>query len=203
MVNMFAFAGGDVEPVIEAPLVEDTTISSYFQSSNFYIGLGGSNLKLKNDHTNESFKAKGLMLQAGYSINSYLTLEARYAHHVGDVEYDHGSDHRVNAGADIKDYSTDFTNIALYLKPSYSYEKVTLYGLLGYGEVELTNIPLGGVDRAEDGFQWGVGVAYEVYENLSLFVDYVRLYDDKGFNYRATNSNIKVDALTVGMSYRF
>ncbi len=160
-------------------------------------------LKLKNDFTKEHFKTKALTLQAGYKINDYLALEGRYTHHVGDVEYDHGTDHRVNESVDIDDYPTDFTNIALYFKPSYSYEKVTAYALLGYGEVELTNIPLGGVDRAEAGFQWGIGLTYEVNENLSLFVDYVTLYDDKGFNYRATNSDIKVDALTVGVSYRF
>jgi len=201
-VNVLTFAGGHIEPVV-APSIEKVASSSYFKNPNFYVGLGISHMKLDNDFSNESFKAKGIMLQAGYEISDYLAIEARYTHHIGDVEYDHGSDHRVNESVDIVDYPTDFTNIALYLKPSYSYKNMTAYALLGYGEVKLTNIPLGDVDRAEDSFQWGVGAAYDMNEDISLFADYVVFYNDKGFDYRATNANIKVDALTMGLNYRF
>ena len=203
-LSTFAFAGGDIKPAeVQDTPEEKQEQSPVLNSANFYLGVGVSTLKLKNDFTKESFKAKALTLQAGYTYNKYLALEGRYTHHVGDVEYDHGSDHRVNAGEDIKDYPTDFTNIALYLKPQYKVNDFTAYALLGYGEVKLTNIPQNSVDRAEAGFQWGVGVAYDFSENITVFLDYVNMYDDKGFNYRAINQDIKADAITFGMTYTF
>jgi len=82
---------------------------------------------------------------------------------------------------------------------------LVIYGLLGYGQVKLTNIPLsaGSADRAESGFQWGAGMKYNVSENISVFADYVRFYDDTGFDYRATTANVVSDAWTLGVSYSF
>ena len=201
-LSTFAFAGGDIKPV-EVQVATQEEPNPVLNSSNFYLGLGVSTLKLKNDFTKESFKAKALTLQAGYTYNAYLALEGRYTHHVGDVEYDHGSDHRVNAGENIKNYPTDFTNIALYLKPQYKIDDFKAYALLGYGEVKLTNIPQNSADRAEAGFQWGVGMAYDVSKNISLFLDYTNMYEGKGFDYLAVNRNIKADAITFGMTYTF
>ena len=195
--SSFVFAGGNIQPI------EVQVAPQEKSSSNFYLGLGASTLKLKNDFTKESFKAKALTLQAGYTYNKYLALEGRYTHHVGDVKYDHGSDHRVNAGENIKNYPTDFTNIALYLKPQYQIDDFTAYALLGYGEVKLTNIPQNSIDRAEAGFQWGVGVGYTVSKNISLFLDYTNMYEGKGFNYLAVNRDIKADTITFGMTYKF
>jgi len=199
-LSTFVFAGGDT---VSAEIPQIKEIPSTTNNSNFYLGLGISNLKLENDFTNESFKTKAITLQAGYTYNKYLAIEGRYTHHIGDVEYDHGSDQRVNAGLDIKDYPTDFTNIGLFLKPQYKINDFSLYALLGYGEVKLTNIPLGDVDRAEDGFQWGLGLAYKITEQVSVYVDYLNMYDDKGFNCRATNQDIKADASTLGITYTF
>jgi opacity protein-like surface antigen len=200
-LSTITFAGGNIQPAqVQIEVPEEVSTA---KSSNFYLGLGITNLKLENDFTKESFKTKAITLQAGYTYNNYLAIEGRYTHHVGDVEYDHGSDHRVNAGENIKDYPTDFTNIALFLKPQYKINNVSLYALLGYGEVKLTNMANDGVDRAEDGFQWGLGLAYDVTEHISMYVDYLNMYDDKGFNYRATNQDIKADAFTLGITYTF
>jgi len=201
--STFAFAGGDIKPVEVKVAPQGQQSPVLLNSSNFYLGLGISTLKLKNDFTKESFKTKALTLQAGYSYNAYIALEGRYTHHVGNVKYDHGSDHRVNAGANIKDYPTNFTNIALYLKPQYHTDDFIAYALLGYGEIKLTNIPQNSVDRAEAGFQWGVGVGYDVSKNISLFLDYTTMYEGKGFDYVAVNRNIKADAITFGMTYTF
>ena len=203
-LSTFAFAVGHIQPIeVQATPQEKQEQSPVLNSSDFYLGVGVSALKLKNDFTKESFKAKALILQAGYNYNAYLALEGRYTHHVGDVAYDHGSDHRVNEGVNIKNYPTDFTNIALYLKPQYKVDDFKAYALLGYGEVKLTNIPQNSVDRAEAGFQWGVGVAYDFSKNISLFLDYTTMYEGKGFDYIAVNRNIKADAITFGMTYTF
>ncbi len=192
------FAGGNVAPIEEsviAPVV--------INDSGFYLGLGFSSMSLNNDLTDEEFSANGIMLQAGYQYNRYIAVEGRYTLHMGDVEYDHGSTSNPN----YDDYPADFTNIAIYLKPMYPIGDFSIYALLGYGEVELTNIPLGGpgigADRAESGFQWGLGASYAFNENISGFVDYVRMYDGTGFNYRAMDADIVADAWTLGVSYKF
>ena len=181
--------------VLSVPAVE----SDNAYASSFYLGLGASALKLDNDNTKETFEATALTITAGYDYNKYLALEGRYSRSLGKVSYDKGT----SANANISDYPADFTNIALYLKPKYEVEKFTAYALLGYGEVELTNIPQGGVDRAEAGFQWGLGLGYDITDNITVFADYTNLYEGKGFNYIATNSDITVDAVTVGFSYKF
>jgi opacity protein-like surface antigen len=76
-----------------------------------------------------------------------------------------------------------------------------IYALLGYGGVKLDDLVLG--DAYEDGFQWGLGANYNINENFSVFADYVSLYDDTGFDYRAQLHNIDADTWTVGVSYKF
>ncbi|MDQ7047656.1 MAG: porin family protein [Sulfurovum sp.] len=188
-----------VAPVEAEVLALPTVQSDNAYTSSFYLGLGASALKLDNGDTKENFKANAVTLQAGYDYNKYLGIEGRYSRSFGNVKYDKGT----STNANIGDYPTDFTNIALYLKPQYKLEKFSAYALLGYGEVALTNIPQGGVDRAEAGFQWGLGLSYDITNNISVFADYTNLYEGKGFNYIATNSDITVDAATLGFLYKF
>ena len=135
--------------------------------------------------------------------NLILSIEGRYVFHVGNINYDHGSNSHTNKGKDINDYPADFTNIGIYLKPMYRIEHAAPYLLIGYGEVKLTNIPQGDADRAEAGFQWGVGISYIVNNHFSIYADYLCMYDDKGFDGRAVNRNIISDSWTFGLSYHF
>ena len=192
-------AGGKISipesiPTVVEPLIDESA---------FYVGLGVSNMNLHDDFTDEEFSATGIMLQVGYQINKYFAVEGRYTRNIGDVEYDHGNTNN----PDYDDYPTDFSNIAIYLKPMYPIDKLNIYALLGYGQVELTNIPLGGTgisaDRAESGFQWGLGASYDVTDEIAVFVDYVKFYDDTGFDYRARQVNVDSDAWTFGVSYKF
>ena len=191
------FAGGVITPpaVTEIPNIE----TKY----NLYFGIGRSDMSLENTFTDEIFNATGVMLQAGYVYNTYLSIEGRYTHHVGKVHYSYGSNNQVNRGVNISDYPADFTNIALYIKPAYTVNNLSFYGLLGYGEVKVTNMPIGDTDRSEAGFQWGLGVSHEITDSLAIFVDYINMYDGKGFDGRARKSDIKVNAWTIGLSYKF
>ena len=197
-LSSMVYAGGDIAPVeevVEVPIVID--------DSGFYIGFGISWMSLDNDYNGEEFSANGIILQAGYQINSYFAIEGRYTHDVGDVEYDHGTS--INPNYD--DYPTDFTNLAVYAKGMYPIGDFTPYVLLVYGEVALTNIPLGGpgisADRAETGFQWGLGASYNFTENIAVFVDYVNMYDGTGFDERAVDVDISADTWTLGVTYKF
>lgn len=198
VLSEIAFAGGNAAPIALVPVVPIVTA----EENPFYLGLGYSNMSLNNDLTNEEFSGDAVMIQVGYQYDRNFALEGRYTHHVGDLDYVGGR----TINRDNSDYPADFTNMAIYLKPIYPIDNFSIYALLGYGEVELTDIPEWNrisADRAESGFQWGLGVAYLFSENMSAFVDYVNMYDDEGFDYRAMNADIIADTWTFGLTYKF
>ena len=185
-----SYAGGDiapVEPVVEAPVVID--------NSAFYLGLGFGSASVNNDFTNEEISNNTVMLQAGYQYNQYVALEGRYTFGFS-TGYDPGNTRNASS-----DYDGDFSNWGVYVKPMYPIGDFSIYALLGYGGVMLEDISNG--DAYESGFQWGLGAQYAFMENITVFVDYVSLYDDTGFDYRAQLHNIDADTWTVGVSYRF
>ena len=199
LLSQLSFAGGNIAPVTEPVAVLPQT-----DESGMYVGAGITAMALDNDYYNSGFSSTGLMLQAGYQFNRYLAVEGRYTKNVGNLKYDHGSN---PYNPDYSDYPGDFSNVAVYLKPMYRFNDVSVYGLLGYGEVTLTNLPQpnlpGSVDRAEDGFQWGLGASYSFMENISVFVDYVNVYDGKGFDHRGEKADMKSYLWTLGVTYRF
>jgi len=195
LLTTLAQAGGNVveQSAVIEPIVEPT-----IDSSAFYIGASYSTLKLSNDTTKEEFTSNtSLTLQVGYQYNSYIAIEGRYSTSLGAVDYRHGE----IAGSDIDDFDTDFSNIAIFIKPIYPVANFNIYALLGYGEVTLTNINRS--DRSVSGFEWGVGVEYMITENLSAFIDYSDLYDDQDFDGLGTDADHLADSWSLGITYRF
>ena len=190
MLSTLAYAGGDmttvVEPVTEIPEVKATP---------FYVGLGLGQAEVNNDDTSEEFSATTIMLQAGYQYDEYVALEGRYAFGL-DTDYSPGTTDSL-----ISDYDGDFSSWGLYVKPMYPIGDFRLYALFGYGGVMLDNIA--GGDAYESGFQWGLGAGYAMSTNYTVFVDYVSLYDDTGFDYRARLDDVDSDTWTFGVSYKF
>lgn len=185
-----AFAGGDIAPV--EPVVEEMVI----QPGPFYLGLGiGDATTVNNDTTNEEFSSTTFMLQAGYQYNTYIALEGRYGFGFS-TDYKQGTTNGIAGG-----YNGDISNWGIYVKPMYPIGSFSVYALLGYGGVMLDDIS--GGDAYESGFQWGLGVRSEITEQISLFADYVSLYDDTGFDYVARLDDIDSDTWTVGLSYKF
>jgi opacity protein-like surface antigen len=165
------------------------------EQSPFYLGIGIGDASVNDDDTSEEFSATTLMLQAGYQYNEYIALEGRYTFGL-DMDYSPGNTNSLSS-----DYDGDFSSWGLYVKPMYPIGNFSLYALLGYGGVMLDN--LAGGDAYESGFQWGLGAGYAMSENYTVFVDYVSLYDDTGFDYRARLDDIDSDTWTFGVSYRF
>lgn len=189
-LNGLVFAGGDiapVEPVIQTPIITE--------QSPFYLGIGLGNTTLNDDTTDEEFSSTGVMLQAGYQYNAYIALEGRYSFGFS-TDYDQGTTNGIAGG-----YNGDLSNWGIYVKPMYPIGDFSVYALLGYGGVMLDDIS--GGDAYESGFQWGLGASYAINQRISLFVDYVSLYDDTGFDYVARLDDIDSDTWTVGLSYRF
>jgi opacity protein-like surface antigen len=194
VLSGLSYAGGDiaqVEPIVTIPEVIADEVSP------FYAGLGMGKAYVKDDFTDEEISATTLMLQAGYQFNEYLALEGRYTFGLGGSDYDAGN----LAGIGTGFYDGDLSAWGIYVKPMYPIGDFSLYALLGYGSVMLNDL-VGG-DAVEDSFQWGAGASYAFTEHVSVFADYVSLYDDTGFDYRAKLDDVKADTWTVGLSYKF
>ena len=201
-VSTFAFAGGDiapVEPEVNVPEVVESTGSFYVGLGYSYMNLNHSGYDLFPGATSPSpvaesdFTADSLLLLAGYNFNQYIGIEGRYTMNIGDITYDNG--------AYEADYNGDLTNMAAYLKLMYPVGALNVYGLLGYGETTYEHSFYG--DQSESGFQWGIGANYAFTENIGMFVDYTRMYDDTGFDTVYTPADVVVDAISVGVTYTF
>lgn len=195
-------AGGSILNVV--PAVEPVIAVEKESGKTFYAGAGYSfmNMNIKGTEPinavayppllgKTDLSAHAMTLLAGYDFNRYLAVEGRYTFSLGDLDIDNnGGDGEIDA---------DLSNLALYLKPMYPIGGLTIYGLLGYGQVTLDD----GEAYSESGFQWGIGAAYNINDTIGVFVDYTRLYDDKGFDMIWGDQDVVVDAVNVGVTYAF
>jgi opacity protein-like surface antigen len=185
ILTNFSYAGGDIAP--QEPQIDIEVMEAPSNNGSFYLGLGYSYMQMDDDTINTDITGNAITALAGYKFLPYLAVEGRYSATLGDLSVD-----------DI-DRSWDMSNIALYLKPQYTFNQVSVYGLLGYGEVTLDN----GSSHSEDGFQWGLGASFAATDDIDVFVDYTRLYDDDGFDSFTANNDIVFDSITVGVNYNF
>jgi len=203
-MSTFAVAGGDiapVEPVVEVPAVESTPGA-------FYVGIGYGMMNTEASLTDGEITASldidhsTVMLQAGYQFNPYIAIEGRYWTAIADADVTASV---TGEGSESADLSDDSTAWGIYVKPMYPVtSEFTVYGLLGYGNVEIDLD--GGSMLDESQFQWGLGASYAINDNFSVFVDYVAMYDDSesidigdGF----LDGDIEVDSWNFGVTYKF
>ena len=190
LTSTFAVAGGDivaVEPVVEVPVVVEEAKAS----SGLYAGLAYSCMQITTDTPDKEVMGNGMSALVGYTFHENLAVEGRYTASLGDVNVK-------TWNTDI-DRSWDMSNIALYLKPQYKMGMVNVYGLVGYGQTTLDD----GTSYSADGFQYGGGVSADVHENVELFVDYRRLYDDADFDGFAMGQDVAGNSWSLGANYKF
>ena len=215
-MSSFAVAGGDIAPVEEPVVVAEPIITD----SGFYLGLAYGWMGATTDASfttqdgndvnvnmlDESFGS--VMLQAGYKINEYIAIEGRYWIGLStNLDYDGVY---YNFGTDG---SSTIDTWGIYVKPMYPVtDALDIYALLGYASSDVsTNYGNVDVDWGydTDGFSWGLGVAYSFTDNVSIFVDYVNLYDDTNTVTNFDNSGIDVDfedkyySVNFGVNYKF
>lgn len=175
------------------------TISVDLNKGHFYVGGGVSTMDLENTSSGETFSTYAKNIIAGYQHGDYMAVEVRYSSGVGSVEYISGTESVENND----DYPTNFTNAGVYFKGLYPIGDIKIYGLMGYGEVRISNVPEGDPEKTETGIQWGGGISYRVYDKVNIFADYVILYNDVGFDTLAQNSDMSSNIMTVGITYWF
>ncbi|BAF71847.1 porin family protein [Sulfurovum sp. NBC37-1] len=199
-MGAFAMAGGDiapVEPVEEIPVV----VSS---DAGFYVGLAYAAVHNEVAISNGRYgdvDYHGYMLQAGYKFNPYIAVEARY----WDTKDDKITTTHPTGGTRTLDAQFDAWGV--YLKPMYPVtEALDVYVLLGWGHQDSQHGPYNPKDSS---FSWGGGASYSLTENISVFADYVRIYDDTAIkgNVNPFGEIIDVDvessSWNIGLSYKF
>ena len=204
-----------VVPVV--PVTHDTS-GVYISGALYYNNVYSTGYNWFTKSTDTQDEIGGLTAIVGYNYNEYLAFEARISKSFLEEDY-----------ADEYHYS-------FFVKPQYrfrdenNYEDnyFTLYGLLGFGYVNIEgtdgNTPgateIIGKTIADDWtFQYGVGVSYTFVDkehpesdagDWSVFAEYTMYMDDQSidstrlYNY---NSNyydkLSMNGLSIGVSYQF
>ena len=93
----------------------------------------------------------------------------------------------------IEEDGGEIEHIGVFVKPSYPISDNTkLYGLVGWAKTTTS----GTLRKTDvDGLAFGAGLDYTVTENVSLFADYERLFQE--------SDAPKLDAVSMGANYRF
>jgi len=191
LTSSLAIAGGDIEPVEPSIITPDIEEPAPTLSS-FYAGLGYSCLNMMLDTPDwEATAWTAISATAGYNFNPFLAIEARYTASLGDIN-------NKTWDTDI-DKSWDMSNLGIYIKPQYSMDRFKVYGLIGYGQTTFDN----GTSYAENSIQYGGGLSAMVIDNVDVYVDYRRLYDDNDFDGFAPGQDAAVNSFTVGANYSF
>jgi len=220
-MSSFAVAGGDIAPIQE-PVVEVPEVVAPVTDAGFYVGIGYGSLSGDETYTyadisgvsvsveQDSRDFDQLLLMAGYQFNSYVTVEGRYWFGMNDL-----TDNFWYEGQLVMT-KNELDAWGIYVKPQYPVTpEFNIYALLGYATTTLDQTaevntaganPRFSTSTDLDGFSWGIGASYTFNDSVSIFVDYVSLYDDTydEYDYDAlASSDFTIDTINVGVSYRF
>ena len=192
-VSSIVFAGGDIDvPTLQEQGVETPEVE-VSEKSNFYAGLALSVVSARESGASLSFtshkrgadRVGNATLLVGYDINSYVAAEARYTASVAKKD------------------NAKMSSLSIFLKPQYEVsEEFSVYGLLGYGKVKIDSNNQTNIDVSKGSFQWGLGLDYDVTSDISMFVEYASLAHNIDGTF-LTDDSASVDALSVGLTYRF
>jgi len=155
------------------------------------------------------FNAAGVI--AGYQFNKYFALETRYATGTSGYSSSYGTPEEPWGS-----YSEDIdTQTSLSIKASYPiFESFKIYGLAGFTK---TKLEIKGVGQkndsdgnivenysykrtdSESGFSYGIGLDYQVNEQVNIFIDYQVLPDFEP----STSYSKSWKSTTIGVNYSF
>jgi opacity protein-like surface antigen len=188
VLSSLGFAGGNYAPVVTPiPVVEES-------QNGFYAGLALSAVSTRDSAVSLDFfnvksgqdRLGNITFQAGYNYNEYVAFEGRYTTTFSDEDL------------------VKMNGWSLFIKPQYPVsEKFNIYALLGFGGVSLDPVNNSGVNVDDTSFQWGLGLNYEVVDNVFIFADYTSLANDMEGLYYNGALEIDADAITIGLSYQF
>ncbi|MEA3455983.1 MAG: outer membrane beta-barrel protein [Campylobacterota bacterium] len=188
-LSSISFAEGDVVSPMSWGEVENP----------FYGGIALAATSTRGSNADLSFFSEkdgqdrlgNLTLNAGYDFNQFVAVEARYTTDISNEDI------------------VEMSGWSLFVKPQYPVsEDFTIYALLGFGGVTVDGIhPIRPVHVDDNSFQWGLGISYSLKNaidyNIEIYADYTSLAKDMDGVYWNGDLQTSVDALTVGVAYRF
>ncbi len=198
-MSSLVVAGGGMKEV--APAVEPVIVIPAVDESSVYVGIGIAAVSTRDADVSIDFidekggqdRLGNVSLLAGYDFNHYIAVEGRYTTSIADED------------------SVEMDGWSLFVKPQYTFDdsNFKIYALLGFGGVTLDSTNSADIVDVDDtGFQWGIGAAYSFGEymdnnDLALFVDYTSLASEMEGIYWNGALETDVDAVTVGLTYKF
>ena len=193
VLGTILYAGGNKNVVpADAPVapLESTPVATTAVSP-FYVGIGAS-IDNVNTFVYDVETVSSATLRVGYDFMTYLGAEARGSY-----------------GMATGDNLAHTYSYGLYLKPQYPINDTwKLYGLAGYAQTQISLDKAKALathvkeDTTQNGVSFGVGVAYALNSNWSLFADAMRLID-KSVTRVEGNYATKVDGISFGFIYHF
>ncbi|MCG6267273.1 outer membrane beta-barrel protein [Vibrio furnissii] len=145
-----------------------------------YVGaeLGYSDAEYQPDHARLSGDGNPINIgvQAGYFLNDYLGLEARYSRSV-----------QRSSGLKVDELTSGFAKLNLPVTP-----RIALYGLAGYSTFTLDKQGVASVD--ESGFSFGGGIHFALDRHKALALDVIRYADA---------DHASLYAMNLAFQYRF
>ncbi len=213
-MSTFAIAGGDIAPSQE-PMVDVPAVTESMGVSGLYLGLGYGSLSGEEDYSfndgygevtvsEETREFDQLLFVGGFKFMDYVGVEGRYWMGMNDLTDDFGY------LGDLVETDSEIDAWGIYVKPMYPVTpEFNVYALLGYATTTLDEeIHAGNIIVSEstdlDGLSWGLGVAYTFGGNISIFADYVSLYDDTiDYDFGDARSEFTIDTINVGVAYSF
>jgi len=190
--NSLLMARGDIAPV--EPVVNIPAVVEEANKSNFYLGLGVAAVSARDadvspslfDVKNGQDRLGNIDLLAGYEFHRHFAVEARYT------------------TSFTKRHFTEMEGWSIFAKPKYPITwDFTLYGLLGYGNVQLDKTVNYGFQMDESGLQWGLGLSYMFNEYFDFFADYKFLANEFDGFYNNLRKELSVDSFTEGVICKF
>ena len=194
IITVASNAGKNYIPAVSEPIPVPVPMPVAEIPLGLYLGGGftyahskcqcDNSIKFTDNTTSRVHKGNtyGYNLKAGYTINQYFAVEAKY----------------INTPWGDKDKS--LKHYGIYLKPSYEIsENFDIYALLGYGKTECET-----TKGSYSGFAWGAGAEYTFNkkvegfkDGLGVYVEYLRPLKKTG------NKNITIDMINTGVTYHF
>jgi len=137
---------------------------------------------------------QSVMLQAGFQYSPYLAVEFRYWFSMSDGDYTTDS---------IDGTFEDFDGWGVYLKPQYPVaDNFSVYALIGFSGVTIDGGPTWDLLYYDSDFSWGGGFTIDLAPNVSLFADYVRLFN-RELDFFDYTQDTKVETINFGVTFKF
>lgn len=183
---------------------------SWYLGALYSVQKISSGVEVQNLPSKIDFEAVGVL--AGYKFNQYFSLEARLAK--GTSGYSNTFGYLEQIAPETYHNEDLDSQFSLLVKASYPiYESFSLYGIAGYTEsrIKITGVGIkngyfGNLENfsysyttKDSGFSYGVGLTYQLTEEVNVFVDYQVLPDYE------LGISLSKDwgSTTLGVSYSF